>query len=113
LPLLADQLVNLTFLCSTNAQVPYLLRAVFSNRFKSLRSLGIEQQPSRAWGEGSRWDEDDNGIPFQRSKREAPRGIDSVYIQSLARAVPDIEELELKGQFEDTVVRTRPFASFS
>ncbi|KAF9469598.1 hypothetical protein BDZ94DRAFT_1303296 [Collybia nuda] len=102
LPLLKDQLINLTISSSINGQVPYLLRSVLPNGLASLRSLGIYQGASNHsrkvnW-EGSRWLEDEHGNISESSKRKAARPFDANYIMSLARGAPNLEELELIGE---------------
>lgn len=108
LPIVGSQLVNLTVESSINAQVPYLLRHVLPNGLASLQSLGINQSntshPSQIATEGGRWDEDEHGLAIKRSNKKAARLIDARYVSSLFRAVPNLEELELNGPREGSIV---------
>jgi len=103
MPILGDQLVNLTILKSINAQVPYLLRSVLPNGLGSLRSLGIHQEATKhskeILREGGQWHEDEHGNirEISISKRKAARFFDAPYIMSLARGAPNLEDLELIG----------------
>jgi hypothetical protein len=102
-PLLGDQLVNLTITSSINAQVPYLLRSVLPDGLVSLRSLGIYQL-NFAWAyiwEGGNWHEDEHGNVSQVSMALP---IDPTYIISIARGAPNLEELELIGECRSPIV---------
>jgi hypothetical protein len=109
IPLVGDQLINLTIHDTINAQVPYLLRSVLPNGLLSLRSLGIEQRASNNSREvlwpGSRWRENVDGTFREVSKRKAPTTVDVAYITSLARGAPNLEELELQGECQLPIVR--------
>jgi hypothetical protein len=109
-PLLGDQLVNLTISNSINWQVPYLLRSVLPNGLPSLRSLGITQRESMNYGEarlpGCRWREDEDGTIREVNERNAWTNVDSAYITSLARGAPNLEELEVDGTCQSLIVRT-------
>jgi hypothetical protein len=103
-PLLGDQLINLTVTSSINAQVPYLLRSVLPNGLASLRSLGIVQRASKhsqeVGLEGGRWREDEEGVVSEVSKRQAAKAFDTAYIMAIARGAPNLEELEFVGKYQ-------------
>ncbi|KIM74234.1 hypothetical protein PILCRDRAFT_709424 [Piloderma croceum F 1598] len=104
-PLLGDQLINLTVTSSINAQVPYLLRSVLPDGLASLRSLGIYQLNAGKtvmediW-EGGHWHEDEHGNVSQVS---IALRIDQTYIMSIARGAPNLEELELIGECQESI----------
>jgi hypothetical protein len=54
--------------------------------------------------EGNRWYEDGDGRISEVSKRKAIRYFDANYLATLAKAVPELEELELVGQSNDGIV---------
>jgi hypothetical protein len=109
-PLLGDQLVNLTISNSINGQVPYLLRSVLPNGLPSLRSLGITQRKSFDFAEarlpGCRWREEEDGTIREVIIHNAPTKVDLAYIKSLARGAPNLEELELDAKCQFPIVRT-------
>ncbi|KAG6847934.1 hypothetical protein H0H93_004771, partial [Arthromyces matolae] len=104
----SESLVSLYLLKTYNAQAPYLLRTVLrSGTLSALKSLGIHRHsddiPTTYEGKG--WREDENG-----TVTEAPfvdpnhiRRFDGNYIMSLAKAAPNLEELELVGDSDDTI----------
>jgi hypothetical protein len=108
---LGDQLVNLTVTKTINAQVPYLLRTLLPHPLLFLRSLGIDQGASNhhqeVTREGALWREDEDGNVTKTSKRKAKSFIDSIYITSLARCAPNLEELGLDGACRLPIVRIR------
>jgi hypothetical protein len=102
LPHIFSQLVSLTLFETINAQALYLLRGVtLGGILPNLRSLGIRlisSSHSRMVKlEGNRWYEDDRGHISEVSKRKALRYFDVNYLVILAKAVPSVEELELLG----------------
>jgi hypothetical protein len=117
LPHVFSQLVSLTLLGTVNAQVLHLLRVVTRGGvLPHLRSLGIELISSshsrKVKLEGNRWYEDDGGHISEVSKRKALRYFDVNYLVTLAKAVPSIEELELLGCSNISIVSFRCRFSF-
>jgi hypothetical protein len=107
LPHVSSTLIRLTLWKTYNAQGPYLLRAVAQNGIlPALRSLGIERDSGNSpkLREGHRWREDDNGNVLAADGKRPARQYDRNYILSLSKAAPNLEELELKGTLNDTIV---------
>ncbi|KAG6846591.1 hypothetical protein H0H93_012963, partial [Arthromyces matolae] len=104
----SESLVSLYLLETYNAQAPYLLRTVLhGGALPALRSLGIHRHSDNisSTNEGQGWREDESG-----TVTEAPfvdpnpiRRFDGNYIMSLAKAAPNLEELELVGDSDDTI----------
>ncbi|KAG6855981.1 hypothetical protein H0H87_008694 [Tephrocybe sp. NHM501043] len=109
LPHVANQLVSLYLLETYNAQAPYLLRAVPEyGRLPALSSLGIHRTSGNSNNnrkyEGHRWREDENGAVMEIDPRaNATRRFDGNYLMSIAKAAPNLEELELMGDSDDTI----------
>ncbi|KAG6835358.1 hypothetical protein H0H93_002193 [Arthromyces matolae] len=107
LPYVAQSLVSLCLLDTYNAQASYLLRTVApGGTLPALRSLGIHRRQSGNSPkpfEGHRWREDANGVVTEVPLKNAARRFDGNYLMSVARAAPDLEELELMGDSDDTI----------
>jgi len=90
-----------------SAQGPYLLRAVVPDGIlPALRNLSIRHDP---WNipellEGRQWREDENGGVSQADAKKPSRQFDGNYIMSISKAAPNLEELELMGTSDDTLV---------
>lgn len=107
MPYVSTSLIRLCLWETYNAQAPYLLRAVAQNGIlPALRSLGIERDSGNSPKprEGHRWREDDNGNVSEADAKRPTRQYDGNYILSLSKAAPNLEELELKGTLDDTIV---------
>ncbi|KAG6816864.1 hypothetical protein H0H93_007678 [Arthromyces matolae] len=106
LPHISESLVSLYLLDTYNAQAPYLLRtATKGGTLPALRSLGIQRDSGnspKAY-EGHRWREDERGAVTQAPVLKAAKRFDGNYLMSIAKAAPNIEELELVGDSDDTV----------
>ena len=105
-PQASKTLIRLGILSTYNAQGPYLLRAVVPDgELLALRSLIIHLY---SWNspkpQGSRWREDEKGVVSQADAKRPTRQFDSNYIMSLSKAAPNVEELELMGTSDDTIV---------
>ncbi|KAG6835732.1 hypothetical protein H0H93_015264 [Arthromyces matolae] len=106
LPHLSRSLTSLCVLGTYNAQAPYLLRVVPKDgTLPALRSLGIQRfsgNSSKPY-EGHCWREDESGavtqVPFYKSARK----FDGNYLMSIAKGAPNLEELELMGESNDTI----------
>lgn len=110
MPHVSATLVSFCLLEAYNAQGPYILREVAANGIlPALRSLGIQTEfgnGRQPWPwPGHRWREDENGVVTQADAKEPERVIDGNYIMSISKAAPNLEELELIGQSDDTIVR--------
>jgi hypothetical protein len=72
----------------------------------ALRSLGIhcDSGNSRKPRVGHRWREDENGDVSEADAMKPARQFDGNYIMSLSKAAPNLEELELMGTSDDTLV---------
>ena len=106
LPQASKTLIRLSLLDAHYAQGPYLLRkATPEGVFPALRSLGICRnsfylpKPRK----GDQWREDENG-EVSHLDAEKPREFDGNYIMSISKAAPNLEELELMGTSDDTLV---------
>ena len=98
---------KLSILDTYNAQGPYLLRvAVPGGVLLALRSLSIIRDSgySPKPREGHRWREDENGGVSQADPKKPSRQFDGNYIMSISKAAPNLEELELMGTSDDTLV---------
>jgi hypothetical protein len=107
LPRASKMLIRLSLLDTYNAQGPYLLRAaVPEGVFLALRSLSIHRDSgnSSKSREGHRWREDENGVVSQADVKKPSRQFDGNYIMSISKAAPNLEELELMGTSDDTLV---------
>jgi hypothetical protein len=108
LPHVSALLVSLCLLKTYNAQGPYILRnAARDGKLPALRSLGIQHESGNSPKPrpGHRWREDENGVVTEADAKKPRRYIDGNYIMSISRAVPNLEELELMGISDDTIVR--------
>ncbi|KAG6836452.1 hypothetical protein H0H93_007884 [Arthromyces matolae] len=107
LPHIAESLVNLCLWGTYNAQAPYLLRTVPKGGIlPALRSLGIQRDTGNWLSddyEGHRWQEDENGTVTEAPWRNEARQFDGNYIMSIAKAAPNLEELELMGTSDDAI----------
>ena len=107
LPLASKMLIRLSLFSTQNAQGPYLLRAaVPGGVLLLLRSLSIQSyavNTSEAL-EGHRWREDEKGTVSQADAKKPSRKFDGNYIMSISKAAPNLEELELMGTSDDTIV---------
>lgn len=108
LPHVHSQLINLTLTDTVNAQALYLLRTITpTGTMAQLRSLGIQLESSRRLNEsrieGSAWYEDAEGHTSDRTP--AMRYFDANYLATLSKAVPNLEELELIGHSDGSIVR--------
>ena len=76
-------------------------------KLPALRSLGIhlEAGNSPKPRPGHRWREDENGIDTEADFKKPRRDFDGNYIMSITKAAPNLEELELIGRSNDTIVR--------
>ena len=101
-------LIRLSILNTCNAQGPYLLRAVVPEGvLLALRSLSIHRNTENIPGlrrEGYLWREDENGGVSQADESMPFREFDGNYIMSISKAAPNLEELELMGTSDDTLV---------
>ena len=100
-------LKRLSLLYTRNAQGPYLLRAVVPEGvLLALRSLSIhrDSRNSPILQEGHLWREDENGGVSQADARRPSRQFDGNYIMSISKAAPNLEELELMGTSDDSLV---------
>ena len=107
LPHVSKKLIRLSLLYTYNAQGPYLLRsAVPEGVLLALRSLSIclDSGNSSKPREGHRWREDENGCVSEADARKPSRKFDGNYIMSISKAAPNLEELELIGPSDDTLV---------
>jgi hypothetical protein len=107
LPKVSKMLIRLSLLDTYNAQAPYLLRAaVPEGVLLALRSLSIhlDSGNSPIPQEGHRWREDENGVVSQADAKKPSRKFDGNYIMSISKAAPNLEELELMGTSDDTLV---------
>jgi hypothetical protein len=107
-------LIRLSLLDTYNAQGPYLLRAAVPDGvLLALRSLSIHRysENSHKPREGHRWREDENGGVSQANVRKPSRQFDGNYIMSLSKAAPNLEELELMGTSDDSLVSLQLFAA--
>lgn len=105
-----SQLINLGLIDTVNAQALYLLRVITpTGTMPQLRSLGVELRSSKhsrsVTFEGNRWYEDGQGHISEVSKRKAVRYFDANYVATLVKAAPNVEELELIGYSNDSLVR--------
>jgi hypothetical protein len=108
IPHVSTSLVSLCLVETYNAQGAYILREVApEGELPALRSLGIhlESGNSPKPRRGHRWREDENGVVTQADARRPRRNFDGNYIMSIAKAAPNLEELELMGTSDDTIVR--------
>ena len=99
-------LIRLSLLYTCNAQGPYLLRAVVPEGvLLALRSLSIHRDPRNSpILQGHLWREDENGGVSQADARRPSRQFDGNYIMSISKAAPNLEELELNGTSDDSLV---------
>lgn len=98
-----------------NAQGPYLLRALVPEGIlPALRSLSIHSESGNSPKprEGHRWREDENGDVSQADAKKPSRQFDGNYIMSISKAAPNLEELELMGKSDDTLVSRLFFVLF-
>ena len=107
-PVASKMLIRLSLLHTYNSQGPYLLRAaVPEGVLLALRSLSIDRDSGNSPKprKGHRWREDENGNVLQvNAKKPARREFDGNYIMSISKAAPNLEELELMGTSDDTLV---------
>jgi hypothetical protein len=106
LPRVSKMLVRLSLLSTCNAEGPYLLRAVVPEgvllalRSLSIHCISINSPGPQEWRH--RWREDENGVV---SQADVPsKKFDGNYIMSISKAAPNLEELELMGTSDDTLV---------
>lgn len=109
LPGASKMLIRLSLLDTYNAQGPYLLRAVVPEGvLLALRSLSIHRDSGNSHGpkprEGHQWREDENGGVSQANAKKPSRQFDGNYIMSISKAASNLEELELMGTSDDTLV---------
>ncbi|EIN09960.1 hypothetical protein PUNSTDRAFT_125934, partial [Punctularia strigosozonata HHB-11173 SS5] len=102
LPHIGHQLTTLDLLETSNSQAVWLLRTrVSGGILPRLRSLGIQLRAStnskNKAENGHGWREDERGHPSQESRKKFQRYFDGNYVMSVAKAAPNLEELELMG----------------
>lgn len=98
---MGSQLISLNVWNSVNAQIPYVLRTVFPDGLPMLRSLVIAQRGSNKRrdidSEGALWYETADGrfceVEQKYKHSKAARKIDSLYMCSIFRAAPNLEEI--------------------
>jgi hypothetical protein len=75
----------------------------------ALRSLSIHlwtsQLPYHTVAVGSRWREDNKGHITEATEGPAEQWFDGGYLLSVAKAAPNLRELELFGESRDPIVR--------
>lgn len=109
LPHIGHQLTTLDLLETSNSQAVWLLRTgIAGGILPRLRSLGIQLRTSTHSKDkaenGHGWREDEHGRPSQDSRKRFQRYFDSNYIMSIAKAAPNLEELDLMGPSYDQLV---------
>ena len=107
LPHVSKSLIRLSLLNTYNAQGPYLLRVLVPGGIiPTLRSLSIHHDSGNSLKprEGHRWRENEIGHVSQSNVNKPSREFDGNYIMSISKAAPNLEELELMGSSDDTLV---------
>jgi hypothetical protein len=104
-------LIRLNLLSTYGAHGPYLLRAVVPGGvLLGLRSLSIDLISARGGQqEGYLWGEEENGFGLKADARKRSRHFDGNYIMSISKGAPNLEELELSGTSDETLVSSLPF----
>lgn len=115
---LLHQLISLSISNSVNCQVPFLLRSVLPSGLPNLMSLEIGQEPSRQQEivnmEGAMWYENIDGTfcEQKRNLRAASRTFATLYMHSIVKGAPNLEELSLCGDImiPSVIVRDLPIS---
>ena len=105
------QLINLTLVDTVDAQALYLLRVITpTGTMAQLRSLGVQLTSSlnsfHEILEGNTWCDDEPEDGSDTSKQGTMRYFNNAsYVATLAKAAPNLEELELFGICKENIVR--------
>ena len=106
-----SRLVNLSLVNVVDSQALYLLRVITpTGTMSQLRSLGLQIVSSSSILEGSTWYEGSDGRISDTRKRGAmpTRHFDANYVATLSKATPNLDELELIGHSDGSIVRWVP-----